>query len=53
MKERYRLADSKLETKKIAQSIGVAVPETYGVITFQNEVKKLSNIVGNYTAILD
>lgn len=31
----YRLADSKLETKKIAQSIGVPVPETYGVVTFQ------------------
>jgi len=24
----------------------VPVPETYGVITFQNEVKNLSNIVG-------
>ena len=42
----YRYADDKVETKKIAQAIGVAVPETYGVITFQNEVKKLSNIVG-------
>ena len=43
----YRLADSKLETKKIAQSIGVPVPETYGVITFQNEVKKLANLLGD------
>ncbi|MFP5275288.1 alpha-L-glutamate ligase-like protein [Coleofasciculus sp.] len=42
----YRLADSKLETKKMAHSLGVAVPETYGMITFQNEVKHLSNIVG-------
>lgn len=42
----YRYADCKLETKKIAQAIGVPVPETYGVITFQHEVKKLSNIVG-------
>lgn len=48
----YRLADSKLETKKIAQSIGVAVPETYGVITFQNEVKKLSNIVGKHKSFV-
>lgn len=42
----YIYADSKLETKKIAQSIGVPTPESYGVITFQNEVKNLSNIVG-------
>ena len=48
----YRLADSKLETKKIAQSIGVAVPETYGVIRFQNEVKKLSNIVGKHKSFV-
>jgi len=41
----YRSADSKLETKKIAQSIGVPTPETYGVIAFQDEVKKLSNYV--------
>ncbi len=48
----YRLADSKLETKKIAQSIGVAVPETYGVISFQNEVKKLSSIVGKHKSFV-
>jgi alpha-L-glutamate ligase-like protein len=48
----YRLADSKLETKKIADSIGVAVPETYGIISFQNEVKKLSNIIGDYKSFV-
>lgn len=42
----YRYADSKLETKKIAQAIGVATPEPYGVITFQNEVRNLPNIIG-------
>lgn len=42
----YRYADCKLETKKIAQAIGVAVPEFYGVITFQNEVRNLPNIIG-------
>ncbi|MBW4670146.1 MAG: alpha-L-glutamate ligase-like protein [Cyanomargarita calcarea GSE-NOS-MK-12-04C] len=41
----YRYADNKIETKKIAQSIGVPVPETYGVITFQGEVKNLENII--------
>ncbi|WP_026734863.1 alpha-L-glutamate ligase-like protein [Fischerella sp. PCC 9605] len=48
----YRHADSKLETKKIAQAIGVAVPETYGVIAFQNEVKNLSKIVGEYKSFV-
>lgn len=42
----YRYADSKLETKKIAQVIGVATPEPYGVIRFQNEVRNLPNIIG-------
>ena len=41
----YRYADCKLETKRIAQAIGVPVPETYGVIQFQHEVKQLSNLV--------
>jgi len=41
----YSCADSKLKTKKIAQSIGVATPEPYGVITFQHEAKNLSNII--------
>jgi alpha-L-glutamate ligase-like protein len=48
----YRLADSKLETKKIAQSIGVATPECYSVINFQNEVKKLSTIVGKHKSFV-
>ncbi|MBH8553987.1 alpha-L-glutamate ligase-like protein [Nostocaceae cyanobacterium CENA357] len=48
----YRLADSKLESKKIAQSIGVQVPETYGVITFQNEVKTLSKLVSGRKAFV-
>ncbi|RUR72366.1 alpha-L-glutamate ligase-like protein [Chlorogloeopsis fritschii PCC 9212] len=48
----YRFADSKLETKKIAQAIGVAVPETYGVIAFQNEVRNLSNITKEHKSFV-
>lgn len=48
----YRYADSKLETKKIAQSIGVATPKTYGVITFQNEVKNLAKIVQKHKSFV-
>ncbi|MEM7759688.1 MAG: alpha-L-glutamate ligase-like protein [Cyanobacteria bacterium P01_A01_bin.40] len=43
----YSLADSKLETKKIAESINVPVPETYGVITFQNQVKDIAQIIAD------
>ncbi len=48
----YRYADNKLETKKVAQSIGVAVPETYGVIAFQGEVRNLSNIVKEHKSFV-
>lgn len=48
----YKLADCKLETKKIAQSIGVGVPETYGVITFQGEVRQLSKLVGEHKSFV-
>jgi len=41
----YQLTDNKLKTKKIAESVGVTVPETYGVIRFQNEVKQLPDLV--------
>lgn len=48
----YRLADDKLKTKEIAGGIGVTVPETYGVIQFQNEVKQLSAIVEGHDAFV-
>lgn len=48
----YKLADSKLETKKIARSVGVNIPETYGVIQFQNQVKQLPEIVANHDAFV-
>lgn len=48
----YKLADSKLETKKIAESIDIPVPETYGVVTFQNEVKNIDQIIGDRTSFV-
>lgn len=48
----YRSADSKLETKKIAQTIGVPTPATYGVISFQNEVKQLAKIVSQHQSFV-
>ncbi|MEO1093834.1 MAG: alpha-L-glutamate ligase-like protein [Cyanobacteria bacterium J06638_28] len=46
----YKLADNKLETKAIAQRVGVAVPETYGVVRFQNEVKQLEAMLADHEA---
>ncbi|MBD1831636.1 alpha-L-glutamate ligase-like protein [Cyanobacteria bacterium FACHB-472] len=48
----YRYADNKLETKKIAQNIGVPIPETYGVISFQGEVRNLSNIIKEHKSFV-
>lgn len=48
----YRYADNKLETKKITQNIGVSVPETYGVISFQGEVRNLSNIIKEHKSFV-
>ncbi|MGC1245291.1 MAG: sugar-transfer associated ATP-grasp domain-containing protein, partial [Spirulinaceae cyanobacterium] len=48
----YQYADSKLETKKIAENIGVSIPETYGVIQFQNEVKGLRDLVEEHNTFV-
>ncbi len=44
-RELFPQADDKLKTKKLANELEIPVPETYGVIRFQNEVKKLSEII--------
>lgn len=45
-------ADNKLKTKEIANQLGVPVPQTYGVICFQNEVAKLSDIIENQSSFV-
>lgn len=44
-RELFPQADNKLKTKEIAEELGIAVPKTYGVIRFQNEVKQLSEMI--------
>lgn len=41
----YPLVDDKLRTKKLAQEAGIAVPELYGVIDNQHDVRRLESIV--------
>ena len=42
----YPLVDNKLRTKRLAIDAGIAVPELYGVIGNQHDVRGLDDIVG-------
>ena len=42
----YPLVDNKLRTKRLAIEAGIAVPELYGVIDNQHDVRGLAEIVG-------
>lgn len=44
-RELYPLVDDKLRTKKLALEAGIAVPELYGVVASQHDVRRLSGIV--------
>jgi alpha-L-glutamate ligase-like protein len=41
----YPLVDDKLQTKKLAEKAGIAVPELYGVIDSQHDVRTFESIV--------
>jgi alpha-L-glutamate ligase-like protein len=43
----FPLVDNKLHTKRLALEAGIAVPELYGVIDSQHDVRKLADIVGD------
>lgn len=40
----YPLVDDKLLTKEMARSAGIAVPELYGVIEFEHQIRDLANL---------
>jgi len=42
----YPLVDNKLHTKRLAIEAGIAVPELYGVITNQHDVRQLVGVCG-------
>jgi alpha-L-glutamate ligase-like protein len=44
----YPLVDDKLRTKRLALAAGIAVPELYGVIGSQHQVRQLAGIVGEH-----
>jgi alpha-L-glutamate ligase-like protein len=43
----YPLVDDKLKTKRLALQAGIAVPQLYGVIAAQHEIRSLPDIVRN------
>jgi len=47
-RERYPLVDDKALTKQLAARAGVAVPELYGVIEIQRQVRELPALLRNY-----
>lgn len=44
----YPVADSKLRTKILAESVGVSVPKLYHVIEFQHDARRFSEIVKDF-----
>jgi len=45
----YPLVDDKLRTKKLALNSSIAVPELYGVIDTEHQIKKIDQMLSNYT----
>jgi len=48
----YPLVDDKLRTKEIAQKSGIAVPELYGVIEVEGQVRDLPEMIKNHQAFV-
>ena len=46
-RSRYPLVDDKLKSKRLALQAGIAVPELYGVIETQYDIRRLPQIVAN------
>jgi alpha-L-glutamate ligase-like protein len=44
----YPLVDDKLKTKQLALKAGIAVPDLYGVIETQHDIRKLPEIVASH-----
>jgi alpha-L-glutamate ligase-like protein len=45
----YPLVDDKLRTKELALRAGIAVPELYGVVQGEYQLRNLPDVLGNYS----
>jgi alpha-L-glutamate ligase-like protein len=48
----YPVADSKLITKQLAESVGIAVPKLYEVIEFQHDAKRFAELAAPYDSFV-
>lgn len=44
----YPLVDDKLQTKRLAKAAGIAIPELYGVIEIEHQVRDIDTILGGH-----
>lgn len=51
-RKRYPLVDDKLQTKRLALEAGLAVPELYGVIEVQRQVRNLPKILEGHESFV-
>lgn len=51
-RQHYPVADSKLQTKILAESVGVAVPKLYHMIEFQHDARKFDEIVRDFPSFV-
>ncbi len=47
-RKRYPLVDDKLKTKRLAIQAGIAVPQLYGIIEAEHQIKNLNNLLASY-----
>lgn len=43
----YELVDNKIRTKQLAEEHEIVVPETYGVVSNPNHIKRFKNLIGD------
>lgn len=45
----YPLVDDKLQTKRLALEAGIAVPELYGVVQIERQIRNLGEMIGDHS----
>ncbi len=48
----YHLVDNKIKTKALAQQANIKVPETYHVISYQDQIKKLDELLSPHESFV-
>lgn len=51
-RSRYPLVDDKLKTKRLALAAGIAVPELYGVIEIEHQIRELPRLLASYPSFV-